>query len=236
LLTPGRPVSCATVLEDVGFWLGHDYLMDVCLDIARSSVPVHSLALLPPTAPGLEFLANITSLFSELKELTLVIQMEQILAPRYGRRMAASRGRGATVDQRRPDLSDDAAFDDLPADDISDNEADDSSTIIVARAPHQKDYDTKHPAMHDAAFNLHNIFEWIFDSKLVLPPSIEVLRLEAPYIELPSPAQQHQAIAALSALCPLLREVQFGTLEDNWKRSGELWKSSGHTSWIRVAS
>jgi len=230
LLTPGRPVSSATVLEDEGVQLEHDYLVGVCLDIARSSVPVHSLALLHPTALRLDFLAIVTSLFPEIKELAFAVQgliRWEIIPGRDG-------ARGANLDQRRPDLSDDAAFDELPADDISDNE-DDSQTIIVARAPHQKGYDMKDPGMD---VKLQTIFEWIFDSKLKLPRGIEVLRLEVPrnYLGLPSPEQQHQTIAALSALCPLLREVQFGRLEDNWKRSGELWKSNGHEEWIRVVS
>jgi hypothetical protein len=49
-------------------------------------------------------------------------------------------------------------------------------------------------------------------------------------------AQQHHALAALSGLCPVLREVQFGFPGSNWKRSGrgELWRLRLDGSAVRV--
>jgi hypothetical protein len=61
---------------------------------------------------------------------------------------------------------------------------------------------------------------------IALPPSIEVLRLDAHEDSWGiSLGQQQQAIAYLSEQYPLLREVQFGVLSTKWKRSGDLWKS-----------
>ncbi len=77
--------------------------------------------------------------------------------------------------------------------------------------------------------------EWIVRGSLLLPSTIEVLRLEVLGIvpELP-PAQQHHALAVLGQRYPCLGEVQFGSRSASWKRTVELWKLPGDKAWVRV--
>ncbi|KAJ6554320.1 hypothetical protein B0H19DRAFT_1262696 [Mycena capillaripes] len=235
LLATDRPLSSAVVLDERGVERQEpEYVLRVCLDISRSSAPLRCLTL-PRTAPTLEFLVSVCALFPDLRELTLTV---------YHGRIFVCGGWGcveAGVEQRCPDLSDDTAFDDLPMEDISDGETDKPRpTIAVSKAP-----DTKIPGKtsgkpKDFVMEVSNIFDCMLDGELSLPPNIEILRLETEeglgvLFEI---EQQHKAIAGLTSLYSRLREVQFGSLSHNWKRDidGELWKSGGDKSWIRVVS
>ncbi|KAJ7814983.1 hypothetical protein B0H14DRAFT_3149251 [Mycena olivaceomarginata] len=170
--------------------------------------------VLPRISPTLEFLVGITSLFPELRELS--IEFTRVKRGFHCRLRRYSRTRVVpTVDARSVDLDDDAAFDDLPVHDISDVEAEEPTIIAV-----------KHSSTSDvASSSIHEFFDWISSGSPSLPPTMEVLRVYG-INRVISLAQQHQAIADLGALCPLLREVQFGSAAANWKRSRELWKLS----------
>ncbi|KAJ7139245.1 hypothetical protein C8R44DRAFT_847342 [Mycena epipterygia] len=233
-LTPGRPISRAEVLRNNGIAEEEDYehLMRVCCDIARSSVPVRILVLPAPrgAAPNLDFLVGVMALFPELERFSFRVQ-SRISGEVTFVSCRGYRFRTKTIiedDGRRPDLNDDVAFDDLPEDPISDDEAEEEPTVIDVKA-HQ---------IHELGnaiqpVNLPAPFAWIVGGRLQLPQNIEFIGLEAvlePYgIRSPSVEPQHQVVAALSALYPSLTGMNFG-LMDGWKREGKFWKSQRHTA------
>lgn len=133
LLTPNRPVNSATVSQDRHSDLGVDHLIHTCVDISRSSAPVCSLVL-PPVNPTLESMVAIMSLFPELRELSMEV-LGMTPSTRYHRLcgLCLPELEGLPVDHLLLDLSDDTAFTDLPAEEISDDEADASPTITVVR-------------------------------------------------------------------------------------------------------
>ncbi|KAF8160551.1 hypothetical protein K438DRAFT_1859644 [Mycena galopus ATCC 62051] len=240
LLAPGRAISSATALPDTSVSVAtlQEELVNVCFAITRSSVPVHSLTLVPKEATNLEFLAAITALFPELKELSLTLPEPlkdlSFLCMCYGHRRPIP-----PVELEWPDLDDDTAFDNAPADDISDDEVDESPTILDVKAgkPETHQSDNTVPLPHNYVYD---IFDWIFDGILSLPPNLEALRLETcgAHNDLPSLPQQQQVIAMLAPLFPGLREVELGSKSTNWKRfgmgSGQLWKAEGRKSWVRI--
>ncbi|KAF7366159.1 hypothetical protein MVEN_00492900 [Mycena venus] len=237
LLSPFHPHS-ATVLFDLLVTWQEDALTEVCRDIAHSSAPLQSLTLLPPVAATLEFLVTLTSLFPELKTLSITVWGGPT---KRGRRACAlgtptmRSSKPIPVDPRRSDLNDDAAFDNIPADDISDSEPDETHTIVVVKAPVKNEDPSRGSATHPSTI-LHIIFEWILNSLLPLPSSIEILRLKTHGGTLKlSGAELHETVAALTAMYPSLRELQSGA-STNWMRQpkGDLWKAGGDNPWIRV--
>ncbi|KAJ7495321.1 hypothetical protein FB451DRAFT_1213846 [Mycena latifolia] len=220
-LTPNRPVSCVTVLRD--HWLDEEDVMPVCMDISRSSSPLHSLSL-PRIPPTFEFLDGIISLFPDLSELSMELPGYIAFACGTGRRRTKPK---PSIDSRSLELRDEDAFDNLPADELSDAEPDKLPTPILIKAATGAEF----PAVP----GIHNVLRWLFERRLLLPPAIEVFRLGVDGdLRKLSLEEEHQAIATLSGLYPLLREVQFGWPSTNWQRTGGLWKSEG--SEIRVVS
>ncbi|KAJ7495319.1 hypothetical protein FB451DRAFT_364899 [Mycena latifolia] len=226
LLAPNRPVSCATVLND-STGLEPDQLMRVCMDISRSASPLRSLSL-PRTPPTLKFLDAITSLFPDLRELSVRI------AGRIQFRCGGSFGRRSDLKTETPvdswslELRDEDAFDTPPVDELSDAE-EEPPTIIFTKPATAADIAASFgsPALDIIVpSNIHAILRWILDHQLLLPANIEVLRLGAHgSLRALSLVEQRQAVSGLSVLYPLLREVQFGEPSSNWKLSGELWTS-----------
>ncbi|KAF7333711.1 hypothetical protein MVEN_02327500 [Mycena venus] len=233
-LAPGRPLSSAQVLHSTTTRWREDALMPLCLAIACSSVPVLSITLLPPISVELETLVAMISLFPDLKELSFVVWgTSYVVRGRLSNTDQCTQSglpQVVPVDRRGPDLNDEAAFDELPVDDISDVEADEICTVIVTKPVPKMD---GWMPINDSLC-LHNTFRWIMDGMLVLPPSIETLRVENNGdCLLLSPTEQHEAIAVLCGLYPLLREVQFGR-SHNWKWNGEFWKSVEEKSRVRI--
>ncbi|KAJ6563920.1 hypothetical protein B0H19DRAFT_1139995 [Mycena capillaripes] len=235
LLTPNRPVSAATVLKGPDTESDADYLIHICVDISRSSVPLNSLVL-PPVNPTLEFMVAITSLFPDLRALSMEVLGMTPARQGFGRNVNYRHIPVPSVDLPLPDLSDDdAAFCNLPAEEISDDEADNLPPIIVIRrstAPSWETYTDKFRIM----------LGWIFTGELELPHTIEVLcfkmtidSLRRQKYEGLSLKQQIQAISALSGIYPRLREVKFPLRLGSWKRNGDdLWESEREVSWLRV--
>ncbi|KAJ6534257.1 hypothetical protein B0H19DRAFT_440974 [Mycena capillaripes] len=198
------------------------------MDISRASAPLH-LLILPCITPTLEFLVGITSLFPESRELSMEFPGRTVklcggLASRFRARSARS-GVPVVDDEQwvALGLSDDTVFDNLRPEEISDDEEEKEAPIVV-------NYSGGFEVGVEGRNSVYELFRWIISGSLLLPPNIEVLRVEirgtiGMQRGLPF-AMQHQALAALSRLCPLLREVQFGLKESNWKRSagGEVWR------------
>ncbi|KAJ6602742.1 hypothetical protein DFH09DRAFT_451198 [Mycena vulgaris] len=214
LLTPNHPVSeVRLVAQDPGD--NSQNLMPVCMDILRSTIPLRSLTL-PVIVPTLEVLVAATGLFPELRELTIIV-----MGRKRGRCGCGMRRRinaaEIPVDARALDLHDDDAFDNPTTDDISDTESE--APLTVVRTNVYVEPEIAGPS------GIRDILRWIFAGQLILPPNIEALRLEPQgRVQQMGLTQQQQAVAALSIMCPLLREVQFGLPDCNWKRAGELWK------------
>ncbi|KAJ7495326.1 hypothetical protein FB451DRAFT_1213852 [Mycena latifolia] len=228
-LVPSRPVSSVTVLGDS--WPDEGYLISLCRNISRSSSPIHSLSL-PRTPPTLEFLDAVMSLFPDLRELTIALApMIEFRRCGYPRRHAVTPEK-PSIDSRSLELRDEDAFDNPPADELSDNEADEPQPILVKAATEISDL----PGIHNlpAFSGIEHVLCWLYDRRVSLPPTIEVFRLQTDR-DLPklSLAEEHRAVAVLSGLYPLLREVQFGLPSTNWKRTGGLWKSEESKS-IRI--
>ncbi|KAJ7250560.1 hypothetical protein C8J57DRAFT_1667099 [Mycena rebaudengoi] len=205
--------------------------MPVCMDISRTTVPLHTLRL-PCMSLTLDILAAILLLFPELKELSLKILPSGCEYPGQNPVPGASYG---PVDQRTLVLDDDKAFlDSPPADDISDVESEDPPLFIVTEHARVKKLHTVQEQSNPSltmAFNMQDVLGWLMDRFLSFPPSIEIFRVEEhaftfgdPDFQLPI-ADQHQVIAVLSRLYMHLCEVQFGSesLGSGWTRTGDLW-------------
>ncbi|KAF8212879.1 hypothetical protein K438DRAFT_1805199 [Mycena galopus ATCC 62051] len=185
-----------------------EYLFPLCLVISQSPTPLYSLTL-PISFPSLELLESILSLFPELREFSIEITdglrdfhfhvPESLPTGREDRTSTAV----LSMDTRSLDLNDEHAFDEPPADDISDAEEDELNTRVIG------DHAT-------------GILYWIFEHQLALPPNIEVLRLGVKGWPLLGREEERRAIASLADLHPLLREVSLGS--GGWKRIGNVWK------------
>ncbi|KAF8192405.1 hypothetical protein K438DRAFT_1970203 [Mycena galopus ATCC 62051] len=213
LLTPTRPVRCARILDVGSSNLAPDGLMPLCMDISRSTTPLRSLVL-PCRSPTLDFLAAISALFPDLDELCLKFPQRGF---RCGTSSYLKNSQTFPIDQRTVDLNDDTAFDDLPVDDASDEEPEAPEPIIVTGG------DWPVPRKNIYIPDIPKILGWIARGSLLLPPNIQIFRLEGRDSLIMSLAGQHRAIAALSQLYPHLYEVQFGLLPEKWKFNGESW-------------
>ncbi|KAJ6537231.1 hypothetical protein DFH09DRAFT_1178295 [Mycena vulgaris] len=221
LFTPNRPVSAVTVVGErapsnglikaAGVPIGD--LMLGLLDVAQASTSLRSLVI-PRTSPSLESFATIASLFPELQQLSINITDDD--------------------DNDTIELCDDEAFDNLPEDDLSDCEEAPPPTVVFVKPSAWPE-----PPASDA---LHTAFHWICSGAVALPQSLEVLRLRlapghiANYSDWPS-EQQHQTVAALSRLYPVLRKVEMGHwIIRTWQRNGALWKSGEEALYLQIIS
>ncbi|KAJ7079896.1 hypothetical protein C8R44DRAFT_895574 [Mycena epipterygia] len=215
LLAPNRPVRAMRVSWDQTETLE---LLPALLDISRASVPLRSLVVHQAMTP--ESFTAILSLFSELQDLSIRILEENI-----DFEFLCCLMRRPTVDRADPpsvELSDEHAFDDLPADDISDGEEEKTARVITLVD------DSIHPEL-PAPSNLYKLLNGICRGVISLPPEINVLALQVD-IEIPrlSTAHEHQVVVSLSRLYPLLREVRLGYRGNiHWEREGALWKRCG---------
>ncbi|KAJ7779762.1 hypothetical protein B0H16DRAFT_1878434 [Mycena metata] len=227
---PGRPIEAVTVLLPWGDGLSNpDDIVEAC---RRSTVPLRRLTL--PRIAGiapLDLLLHTLSSFPDLQELSLDVELGALSAT-----MCRLYGRGhkrGPIDTRCPDLSDETAFDNLPPQDVSDDEAneDDLPVVVVCRKPSEE----------QSPFGIFSpIAQWIVREQLPLPPNLEILRFKVddinPYDEQQDVplAEQQQMIAALAELYPALGWVGLGPGSNSWRRVGEVWKSEGERSVIRV--
>ncbi|KAJ7829992.1 hypothetical protein B0H14DRAFT_2808313, partial [Mycena olivaceomarginata] len=78
-----------------------------------------------------------------------------------------------------------------------------------------------------SASNVHNILRWIFCGDILLPPRLEVLKLEADVIvrESFSSSQLQQVAKAVCRLCPGLRELHLH--RSSLVQTGKAWKTAG---------
>ncbi|KAJ7906560.1 hypothetical protein B0H13DRAFT_1880439 [Mycena leptocephala] len=169
------------------------------------------------------------SLFPALRELTINISPSSDgIVSRYPAPPDTS------LDTRCPVLCDDDAFHNLPTDDISDAEDE--------PAPHVALVTPKHPIKDEwtPGGDFYTIVEWITSARILLPDTLEVLRLQVEgrlssrrprggfgtYMAATRKKdQEYQLIAALSGRYPLLHEVQIGYAFNCWKRiEGPLWE------------
>jgi hypothetical protein len=121
LLTSVRPVRSAEVpLGGIFDAAPPQELIHVYFAIARSSAPIRSLTLMPTEAADPEFLAAITILFPGLRGLSLTLTNDPYSPFRHRRHNPPP------VELEWPDLDDVTAFDDAPADNISDDETEES--------------------------------------------------------------------------------------------------------------
>ncbi|KAJ7046107.1 hypothetical protein C8F04DRAFT_1063321 [Mycena alexandri] len=225
-LTPHRPISDVTVL---GGPTSLDALLLVCMDVARSVVPLRTLTL-PFITPTRDFLATILPLFPDLRELLMEVSGCSILPCGNAFLWHPPPFVEPKDDSRLVELCDDDAFDDPLLDEISDDE-DDSEAEEVPPTIVKKG---ANPRLHSETFmdfpvdGTADILNWVFDDLLPLPSNLEVLRFRQNRELKISLGEQHQAIASLGGMYPRLREVQFTSASDNWKRigPGEMWVSA----------
>ncbi|KAJ6564228.1 hypothetical protein B0H19DRAFT_1258695 [Mycena capillaripes] len=224
LFAPNRPIVGLTVLANKRPPVD---LVSLLTDISRNSVPLDSLVLPSYPLQKLQGLVAILALFPELRELSLEVFGYELV---HGRRRRTTNAR-ATIDTQSLVIDhwlvprDEAAFDELPPDDLSDTEDQEYSSILTAREsiPRQ--------------LGIYKFLTWILNGVLVLPRNLEVLILRMSHRtgsqEL-SLAQQHHAIVELKIRYPCLHEVQFGNLADRWRFTSEYWRSAGNKFCIKV--
>ncbi|KAF7344977.1 hypothetical protein MVEN_01660400 [Mycena venus] len=226
-LAPNCPVRCATVV-DAGGGLDPEHLMRICTDLSLSTAPLQSLTL-PRTSGGmpLTFLRELAALFPDLRELEI-----KVSSGREPFRPGPSGTHGGptraimSVDTRSLILRDDEAFDNPPADELSDDEVDEPTVTLLTKAPAEIEIEPNP--------GVPNMVLWITDRRASLPPKIEVFRMVAWSTEMLSCPEEHRAIVALTALYPSLRELQFGSPLRVWKKTGEFWKSESSNSCVRL--
>ncbi|KAF7345947.1 hypothetical protein MVEN_01617100 [Mycena venus] len=207
-------------------------LMAACIDISRGTVPLHTLRL-PCESPTWDILVAILSLFPELKELSLKLLPSSRIYRGQDGAPGVSYG---PVDRRTLVLNDDEAFlDSPPGDDISDVESEDPPPFIITEHMRVKKLhavqEQSNPFLGTGFNMMQDVLGWLMDGFLLLPPNIEVFRVEEHAVTVGDPdfqlpvADQHQVIAVLSRLYMHLREVQFGSesLGSSWTRTGDSW-------------
>ncbi|KAJ6582569.1 hypothetical protein DFH09DRAFT_1360422 [Mycena vulgaris] len=158
LLVPNRPVSGVTVLIERTKITSED-LIPACMNISRRAPPIRPPSL-PCLAPLSELLAPILRLFPDLSELTITVvdyKFRLICGGAFGRQR-----RARAVDSRTVQVCDADAVDDPTVEDISDAESDSES-------------DADHHQFH----GMHDIVRSLVGAVVLLPPRIEILRVEA---------------------------------------------------------
>ncbi|KAJ6454409.1 hypothetical protein C8R45DRAFT_602311 [Mycena sanguinolenta] len=238
-LAPNRPIRSVRLVEHE---LDMQELLSICIEVSRSTAPIRTLALpcvmipesavsvhalAPPhTAPILEFLRTITSLFPDLRALSLALpnsMLTGVICTLF------RRWEHECVDERMPMFSDVDAFDSLPADELSDDELTENADADVVLEGF-----SIHP-MGSMTSHIQAILAWISDGTLDLPSNIETFRLEPPHREEMPLVKQHQALFTLSERYARLCEVQVGERGTVWRRRGEnMWHAEGKSG-VRVA-
>ncbi|KAJ7458779.1 hypothetical protein B0H11DRAFT_2060961, partial [Mycena galericulata] len=136
LLAPTRPIRCATVVDD-GTGIDPEHLMRICTDLSRSTAPLQSLTL-PRTSWGMTpaFLHELTALFPDLRELEITVSSgKQSFRPRPSGTHGGPTRAIMSGDTRSLVLRDDDAFDNPPADELSDAEDDEPTITLLTKAP-----------------------------------------------------------------------------------------------------
>ncbi|KAF7374205.1 hypothetical protein MSAN_00302600 [Mycena sanguinolenta] len=232
LFSPNRPLAAVTILySPLKDWAAGDF-MPIFNDLLKASIPLLSLSISSQGWPTLDLLAAITSFFPHLQELSVHLESPpDFVHPIFGR------PRPESPDMQCPVLRDDAAFDNIPEDALSDAEDDKPPSVALVRVPRQMEM--------SSSTTLHQMLHWILTGAASLPDEIEVLRfisdepplywrdfsLEEQDFSL---EEQHEVIATLSHLYPHLRELEMGYPESLWIREGAVWRKSGMDLYMQV--
>ncbi|KAK7017318.1 hypothetical protein R3P38DRAFT_2986458 [Favolaschia claudopus] len=226
-LAPNRPITRASIGSS-----SIQSLSQSCAALSRSSVPLRALDLpyvhfLPRILPwqsnahGInsmhDFLTEITALLPELTELIL-----KLPNPRMGRCGGCFSGIDVVSEplgvDELPILCDDTAFDDLPEHEISDDEGDDSGSGTNITISVNKSLDTE---LKVESWTQQSFLQQISPTCLPLPRNVEILHLQASWVDSPLPlAAQQRALESLNTAYPTLREVQLALPNSTWRRTG----------------
>ncbi|KAF7374259.1 hypothetical protein MSAN_00308800 [Mycena sanguinolenta] len=224
-----RPIDTVTILGSLASThasspIGH-FPPTILNDLLKASVPLISLSI-PETSPTLELLTAITSLFPQLKQLSIRLTQPTLFRRSLTR---CCRGCEVSVDKRCPILRDADVFRDIPQDDLSDAEDEKPPpSMTLVRIPKELEI--------SSLTNFHKIVNWICTGAGSLPQSIEVLRFlwdEDCYVPDFSREREHQVIATLTHLYAHLRKFQRGP-SWLWTREGAVWRQIGTDSYIQA--
>ncbi|KAJ7096885.1 hypothetical protein C8R44DRAFT_748673 [Mycena epipterygia] len=218
-LTPHRPV-CAVKVSEVtprhAAELLPELLLDSFSDISRAPVPLRSLTVIPPMTPDL--FTAIISLSPELQNLSITfLEEDRSGCSRFPGRRLSDRGDPPSLEL----CDDDEVFDNLPVEEISDNEGDGGT-----HSPRVINLVDRSIPELPGSRNLYNILNGICGGVISLLPEIAVLCL-----------QEHQVVASLSRLYSHLREVRLGFRGNSHREregTGEVWKSRNGNEYIQV--
>ncbi|KAJ7506094.1 hypothetical protein B0H11DRAFT_1974764 [Mycena galericulata] len=214
-----RPLSVVTVLNpDPADTISLQDVKHILTQISRSSVPLRSLSI-PRTSSAVEALALISSIFPALTELSMNI-FEAGISPPHEFRCGTRQIPDRREDTRSPELNDEEAFDNLPADELSDSE---EQPPVSQRDQHKDSPTPPLWALQDRRTGTYiesslppipsgtcaDFLRRICVGVIAFPPNLAVLRLQTP-IRRALWAADHAAVAALSRDYPLLREVSIG--------------------------
>ncbi|KAJ6559711.1 hypothetical protein B0H19DRAFT_1260410 [Mycena capillaripes] len=235
LFTPNRPISAVTVLSD-SF---HDDktsedLKNIFLAISRTSVPLQSLSI-SHTSSTIETSAAITAIFPELNCLSMAVPEKHISTFRICG-SSFRFGPYFSDDANRLELDDETAFDDPPAEEISDCEDDPAPLPWAKSQPTEsssrdtvfalQNHTTRVPypePLELANSNYHKFSQDIQWRTVSFPPNLEALTLRVPYGVGHRYSEDHdELVAALSRQYPRLREVtmDYSSGESVWEVSG----------------
>jgi hypothetical protein len=248
---PPATICAHTISHQLARWqlrnlsIPSEELISLLRDIFQSTAPLQCL-LLPRILPTLDFLQTITALFPELRRLSVVVLNE----PEDYERMSFFSGGHKirrpgprVLDTRSPNYRDQDAFVDIREDEVS--EAEEGGTLALG------DLLRVSPSRHriSGSSNIHVGGDRPYSDALLIPCHLQnivnwrrdfthrlevlLLKLEKPssrHFKIPAPptiAQEHQMIARLSRLCPLLYKAQIGFRNNSWRHTSEVWSRVG---------
>ncbi|KAJ6559636.1 hypothetical protein B0H19DRAFT_1069377 [Mycena capillaripes] len=236
LFTPNRPISAVTILSENshdGETSAED-LKNIFLAISRTSVPLQSLSI-SDTSSTIETSAAITAIFPELNYLSMAVP-ENHISPFRICGGSLRFGPDFSDDANPWELDDETAFDDPPAEEISDCEDDPAPLPWAKLQPTEsnsrgtvyvlQNRNTRVPypePLELANSNYHKFSQDIQWRTVSFPPNLEALTLRVPYGVGHLYSEDHdELVAALSRQYPRLREVtmDYSSGESVWEVSG----------------
>ncbi|KAJ6537869.1 hypothetical protein B0H19DRAFT_1181091 [Mycena capillaripes] len=229
LFASNRPIDAATVLnKEPGDPMTIESIRGVLIEISRSSATILSLGI-PPTSSPIEALALTVSIFPALAELYMDLTTDRVRVLTCGYGMLDLDTR---EDTRCPELDDETAFDNVPADEISDSEdvveeaksqplQSQSTTSMWATRNRRTGTYEEIPLPATPSGSYSDLLRRICAGLVEFPPEIAVLKLSLrPVRKLRGSWKPHEGatVAALRQQYPRLREVTLGST--TWEKFG----------------
>ncbi|KAJ6559806.1 hypothetical protein B0H19DRAFT_1145831, partial [Mycena capillaripes] len=243
LFTPNRPIGAVTVLSDnfADDTTSAEDFKSIFVAISHISLPLRSLSI-SHTTSILETSADISAIFPELKSLSMAVPDQDVDPFEEISSVCWSRGPTFSADASTLELDDQAAFNDPPAEEISDFEDDppprrwnkptEPNSHVRLHKPSSSQRSMLTLRMQNITFNpqthpTQKFMQHVYARSVSFPPYLEALRLLVPLYVVRNYSNEHdELVAALSRQYPLLREVAMD--DSSWE---SVWEISGADSY-----